>query len=1541
MRRKIILIFQFIIWVIYGQSSKKNTISYKCGVDSDQTFSEFLYATPIKKTISILDNRRLDNDGFKKFNIYLDTLNLEEEMKEYNLTHYNSLFIDSMKKAIDTLESLLRVKFTYCYNFRDDDIKEISINYWDKTKIGDEANNNSITSCTNDIDLFIFARLGKDNELSNSTLASAGPKYIDQETGRPIIGIVNINRNVDYSKINSKEYFQSIIIHEFTHILGFLGSFFKDIYHNVFTSIDKFNITRAYINSTKVVEVARKYFNCSDLEGVELEDYGGSGTAGSHWEARILLGDYMNGIIYPEELVISEFTLALLEDSGYYKANYYTGGLMRYGKNKGCKFVRDKCINNYEVEPNFGNEFFDFFNSELGFEQSCSSGRQSRTYFAIFTFGGSIPIYYQYFNNSKWGGFESADYCPVPRELENENRYYVGHCSNKGNGEYGGEIKYIDNNYYKNEELEEITGETYSNHSFCYLSSLTKKSEIKLEIYSNVVRAVCYETFCSPKSLTVKIHDNYIVCPRAGGKIQIDEYGGFFLCPDYNLMCSGTILCNDMFECVEKKSEIKEDAFNYDYKINTTQNIERAKDENIEEKNNYELSDEGICIKYCKQCKENKKCIKCREEYGLVGNKANDELLCLPENELSLGYYKNNESIYYKCIDFCEKCSNDISCEKCMNNFTLTNNTCVWKISNCENYYLNGSCNKCNENYAFEGEVRNICLNKEIFSNNYYTKDGGISFYSCDGEGNEHIHNCNNCYFNGNNLALECIECKNDYFILDDEFNKCYSENELNSNKYYRINSTHKKSCSKQIEKCNECESNEKCTKCEDNYYLINNDTKNCVNINEITPIDEYYLDKNNTTYYSCNNSEYHSVQNCKKCYNNNSCTLCNNGFTFTEGNKTKCFKIEDLENKYYPDPNDITNYESCSKIDPNCLACTLYNICSSCSEGLGLYKNKNLCINISSNEYYKNDLDNLYYSCDIITGCKQCLNNETCITCNEENYTLINNSCLEIASLENKYFKDYNSSKYLLCSEGVDNCETCYSGTECIKCLDKYTKIENISSNCYLISNLSNEYLPDPSDDNNYIKCSNLFNNCYSCNLSQCLSCKEGSIFINDNFSNCISKLSINLDEYYTEDNITYYSCKNEKYKNNSKCFFSINTIYIPIIDTTNPINNSIINDSIIETSIIYSIIRDINSSYLNINDTELIIISTFPSIKTSLPIYSSIISHNDTNTDIIDESYFPLKIYTIFFLQIQLRGNIIYIYIICNFNVTKDFSLTITIIIYESKILRGLQEYEKKEIELKAFPTNKENQNIFEISAEFKNLINPSNKINVEMKDINVDKQGINRTYYDVIIGENNDNKNTEKVEKLIKNGGTNFSKIVNQEINNYKISKYEIEDISEGCNFNLKVNKKIISNRNIILTFMESKRKSNNITAECILSSKNNNEIPCSIDKDTTNSYILKDFIDYNENEIITIISNNKNSTYSIVCNNSEKINFDKYHKGKEKSPSALHIIIIILCFFFVIAIIGILIHLFNKRENTSHLKKESKINLSNIASSTQLN
>lgn len=71
----------------------------------------------------------------------------------------------------------------------------------------------------------------------------------------------------------------------------------------------------------KVKEEARKHFGCSTLEGAELENQGGDGTALTHWEKRIFENEAMAGT-HTQNPVYSRVTLALLEDSGWYDPDY-------------------------------------------------------------------------------------------------------------------------------------------------------------------------------------------------------------------------------------------------------------------------------------------------------------------------------------------------------------------------------------------------------------------------------------------------------------------------------------------------------------------------------------------------------------------------------------------------------------------------------------------------------------------------------------------------------------------------------------------------------------------------------------------------------------------------------------------------------------------------------------------------------------------------------------------------------------------------------------------------------------------------------------------------------------------------------------------------------------------------------------------------------------------------------------------------------------------------------------------------------------------
>ena len=68
----------------------------------------------------------------------------------------------------------------------------------------------------------------------------------------------------------------------------------------------------------RVVHAVREHFACATLEGAELEDQGGDGTAFTHWEKRIFQNEAMTGTVHTAQPAYSMITLALLEDSGWY-----------------------------------------------------------------------------------------------------------------------------------------------------------------------------------------------------------------------------------------------------------------------------------------------------------------------------------------------------------------------------------------------------------------------------------------------------------------------------------------------------------------------------------------------------------------------------------------------------------------------------------------------------------------------------------------------------------------------------------------------------------------------------------------------------------------------------------------------------------------------------------------------------------------------------------------------------------------------------------------------------------------------------------------------------------------------------------------------------------------------------------------------------------------------------------------------------------------------------------------------------------------------
>ena len=84
-------------------------------------------------------------------------------------------------------------------------------------------------------------------------------------------------------------------------------------------------------------------------------------------------------------------------------------------------------------------------------------------------------------------------------------------------------------------------------------------------------------------------------------------------------------------------------------------------------------------------------------------------------------------------MNYCEICTNDSNCNKCYDNFDYDSDMdlCSGRIENCEIYYLNGSCLKCEQNHYIIEYNRNNCAYLESLVN-YYSKDSGINYFLCD-----------------------------------------------------------------------------------------------------------------------------------------------------------------------------------------------------------------------------------------------------------------------------------------------------------------------------------------------------------------------------------------------------------------------------------------------------------------------------------------------------------------------------------------------------------------------------------------------------------------------------------------------------------------------------------------------------------------------------------------------------------------------------------------------------------------------------------------
>ncbi|MED6197393.1 hypothetical protein PIB30_056048 [Stylosanthes scabra] len=358
-----------------------------------------------------------------------------------------------------------------------------------------------------DADLVLFVTT---RPTIGNTLAWAVACERDQ-WGRAIAGHVNVAPC--HLTAEAETLLSATLIHEVMHVLGFdphAFAHFRDerkrrrsqVTEEIMDEKLGRMVTRVVL--PRVVMHSRHHYAAysRNFTGLELEDGGGCGTSGSHWEKRLLMNEIMTGSVDTKS-VVSNMTLALLEDSGWYKANYSMSDCLVWGRSQGTEFVTSPC-----------NLWKGAYCCNTTRYSGCTYNRKAEGYCPILTYSRDLPQWARYFPQANKGGQSSlADYCA----------YFVacsdGSCTDAGSSR----------------APDRMLGEVRGNDSRCMASWLVCTGFVRGSMTQG---NGCYQHRCINNSLEVAVDSIWKVCPHAGGPIQFPGFNGELICPAYNELCN-------------------------------------------------------------------------------------------------------------------------------------------------------------------------------------------------------------------------------------------------------------------------------------------------------------------------------------------------------------------------------------------------------------------------------------------------------------------------------------------------------------------------------------------------------------------------------------------------------------------------------------------------------------------------------------------------------------------------------------------------------------------------------------------------------------------------------------------------------------------------------------------------------------------------------------------------------------------------------------------------------------------------------------------
>lgn len=414
------------------------------------------------------------------------------------------------------------------------------------------------------------------------TVAYASHCQQESALDRPVAGHANFCPGELSTKYRDLPSVLSTVKHEMLHALGFsvsLFGFYRDENGEPLTErrpdtgnppldeelqIHKWsdrvvkNITRnnwmirqGYISRTfhmivtpRVVREVREHFNCSKLEGAELEDQGGDGTALTHWEKRVFENEAMTGT-HTQNSVFSRITLAMMEDTGWYLADYDKASPLHWGKGLGCEFAMTSCkqwLGSQNLRRRNPAPFCERVKGDP-LRTECSPHRTAVVLCNLVRHDTILPRQYQHFDKlpnippgeeAHYGGSVSlADYCPYLQEFTWKHKNVLirgSRCS-----------------YEENTPKSEVNFalENYGAHSKCFDHSdrvWEQKSCRQIREWQHWGSG-CYKYKCESGRIHIIVGNYTYTCYFAGQVLQVRIiqkgwlHRGGVVCPPCRELC--------------------------------------------------------------------------------------------------------------------------------------------------------------------------------------------------------------------------------------------------------------------------------------------------------------------------------------------------------------------------------------------------------------------------------------------------------------------------------------------------------------------------------------------------------------------------------------------------------------------------------------------------------------------------------------------------------------------------------------------------------------------------------------------------------------------------------------------------------------------------------------------------------------------------------------------------------------------------------------------------------------------------------------------